>query len=59
MYQVFNCGYRMELYAPEAIASEIIAISQSFAVEAQVVGRVESGSGSRLTISSDKGIFEY
>ena len=59
MYQVFNCGHRMELYAPEAIASEIIAISQSFAVEAQVVGRVESGSGSRLTISSDKGIFEY
>jgi phosphoribosylformylglycinamidine cyclo-ligase len=59
MYQVFNCGHRMELYVPEAIATEIIAISQSFAVEAQVVGRVESGSGSRLTISSDKGIFEY
>lgn len=59
MYQVFNCGHRMEIYVPEAIASEIIAISQSFAVDAQVVGRVESGSGSRLTISSDKGIFEY
>ena len=41
MYQVFNCGHRMELYVPEAIAADIIRISQSFNIDAQIVGRVE------------------
>lgn len=59
MYQVFNCGHRMELYVPVAIAHDIMAISQSFGVEARIIGRVESGTGARLTISSDKGLFEY
>src|SRR5699024_1198269 len=42
MYQVFNMGHRMELYVPEEIAEEIIAVSQSFDVDAQIVGRVEA-----------------
>ena len=42
MYQVFNCGHRMELYVPAEIANDIIAISKSFGVEAQIVGRVEA-----------------
>jgi len=42
MYQVFNCGHRMELYVPENMAREIISISNSFGVEAQIVGRVEA-----------------
>jgi phosphoribosylformylglycinamidine cyclo-ligase len=41
MYQVFNCGHRMEIYVPEAIAQDIIEISKSFNVDAQIVGRVE------------------
>jgi phosphoribosylformylglycinamidine cyclo-ligase len=39
MYQVFNCGHRMEIYVNEAIAADIIAISKSFGVAAQIIGR--------------------
>ncbi len=59
MYQVFNCGHRMELYLPESLADEIIAISESFGVRAQIVGRVEESRSKRLTISSEFGFFEY
>jgi phosphoribosylformylglycinamidine cyclo-ligase len=59
MYQVFNCGHRMELYVNDKIASDIIAISQSFGVEAQIVGRVESNAIKKLTIQSEYGLFEY
>ena len=59
MYQVFNCGHRMELYVPEAVANDIIAISKSFNVEAQIVGRVEASETKKLTISSEYGVFEY
>ncbi len=59
MYQVFNCGHRMELYVPQEIAEEIISISKSFDVNAQIVGRVESFSGKKLTINSKFGEFIY
>ncbi|WP_396194839.1 AIR synthase related protein [Flavobacterium sp.] len=59
MYQVFNCGHRMEIYVPQAIASDIISISESFGVEAQVVGRVEASVNKKLTIKSEFGVFEY
>jgi phosphoribosylformylglycinamidine cyclo-ligase len=59
MYQVFNCGHRMELYVPEAIANAIIAISQSFGIEAQIIGRVEASDSKKLTIKSDYGTFDY
>lgn len=59
MYQVFNCGHRMELYVPEAIAQDIITISQSFGIEAQVVGRVEASDKKELTIKSEYGTFTY
>jgi phosphoribosylformylglycinamidine cyclo-ligase len=59
MYKVFNMGHRMELYVPEEIAAEIIAISTSFGVEAQIVGRVEAFTGKKLTIESEYGTFEY
>ena len=59
MYQVFNCGHRMELYVPESIADALISISQSFGVDAQVVGRVEKASEKKLTIQSSYGLFEY
>jgi phosphoribosylformylglycinamidine cyclo-ligase len=59
MYQVFNCGHRMELYVPENIANDIIAISQSFGIEAQIVGRVEASTSKKLTIQSEYGVFEY
>jgi phosphoribosylformylglycinamidine cyclo-ligase len=59
MYQVFNCGHRMELYVDEAIANDIIEISNSFGVDAQIVGRVEESPTKRLTITSEFGKFEY
>jgi phosphoribosylformylglycinamidine cyclo-ligase len=61
MYKVFNMGHRMEIYVPKEISSDIISIAQSFAVEAKIVGRViaKSENESRLTIRSEKGVFEY
>ncbi|MFT6196567.1 MAG: phosphoribosylformylglycinamidine cyclo-ligase [Nonlabens sp.] len=59
MYQVFNMGHRMELYVNESIAQQIIDISKSFHVEAQIIGRVETASSKKLTIDSEFGVFEY
>ena len=59
MYQVFNCGHRMELYVSPEIAADIIAISKSYNVAAQIVGRVEDASIKKLTIKSVFGVFEY
>lgn len=59
MYQVFNCGHRMELYVPAHIANDIIAISKSFNIDAQIVGRVEASDKAELTITSEYGTFKY
>ncbi len=59
MYKVFNMGHRMELYLPEAYAAQAIAISQSFGIEAQVVGRCEASERRELRIESEFGVFEY
>lgn len=59
MYQVFNCGHRMELYVPKEIADDLIAISKSFGVDAQIVGRVEKSDSKKLTIDSPYGNFQY
>ena len=59
MYQVFNMGHRMELYVDESLASEIIEISESFNVEARIIGRVEASESKKLTIKSDHGVFHY
>jgi len=59
MYQVFNCGHRMEIYVPSKLANDIIDISKSFGVDAQIVGRVEAAEGKKLTIESEFGVFEY
>lgn len=59
MYQVFNCGHRMEMYVPDEIAQDIIEISKSFYIDAQVVGRVEASDNKKLTIVSEYGTFEY
>jgi phosphoribosylformylglycinamidine cyclo-ligase len=59
MYQVFNCGHRMELYVSKEVAEDIISISESFDVDAQIVGRVEASGMKKLTIESEFGVFEY
>jgi phosphoribosylformylglycinamidine cyclo-ligase len=59
MYKVFNMGHRFEFYTSPEVAEEIIAISRSFNVDAQVVGHVEAFEGKKLTIKSAFGTFEY
>jgi phosphoribosylformylglycinamidine cyclo-ligase len=59
MYQVFNCGHRMEIYVPAEIAHDITEISKSFNIDAQIVGRVEASESKKLTIVSEYGTFEY
>ena len=59
MYQVFNCGHRMELYAAPEIAENLIAISKSYQVDAKIIGRVEESASKKLTIKSEYGTFEY
>jgi phosphoribosylformylglycinamidine cyclo-ligase len=59
MYKVFNMGHRMELYVPQELADEIISISKSFGVDAQIVGRVEESATKKLTINSEFGTFTY
>lgn len=59
MYKVFNMGHRMELYVDEESVDEIIEISRSFNVDAQVVGRVVESDNKEVLIQSEFGIFEY
>ena len=59
MYKVFNMGHRMEIYLPKESAQEIITISQSFGIDAQIVGFVEASDKKELVIESEYGRFEY
>ncbi|WP_097126270.1 AIR synthase related protein [Spirosoma fluviale] len=59
MYKVFNMGHRLEIYLPEAHAQQVIEISQSFGIDAQVIGRVEAFAGKQVTIQSEVGEFVY
>ena len=59
MYKVFNMGHRMEIYVNEDIASEIINISKSYNVDAQIIGRVECSDEKKLSIMSKHGEFNY
>lgn len=59
MYRVFNMGHRMEIYLPEKYAADIVQISESFGIKAQIIGRVEANEGKKLSIESAYGNFEY
>ena len=59
MYQVFNMGHRLEIYTDKLSAQKIIDISASFNLEAKIIGRVEDSKSNKLSISGDKGKFEY
>lgn len=59
LYKVFNMGHRLEFYLPQEVASDVIAISQSFGIEAQVIGHVEDAATNSLTIQSPYGSLRY
>lgn len=59
MYKVFNMGHRLEIYLPAEHADHVISVSQSFGIDARVIGHVEAYSGKRVTIRSEAGEFVY
>lgn len=59
MYKVFNMGHRMELYVPQEIAPDLIQLSKSFGVDAQIIGRVEAADKKQVTVKSEFGEFVY
>ena len=59
MYKVFNMGHRYEFYCKPDVAEEIISISKSFNIDAQIIGKIEPFTGKKLTIKSEKGEFIY
>ncbi len=59
MYRVFNMGHRFEIYLKPDLAAEVISISESFGVEARIVGRVESCNQRKLTIRTESGEYHY
>ena len=59
MYKVFNMGHRLEVYLSPEHAEEVIAISKSFNIDAQIVGRVEESDKKELIIKSEFGEFIY
>ncbi len=57
-YKVFNMGHRLEVYLAPEDAERVIAISRSFNIDAQIIGRIEEGKKS-LCIESEFGTFNY
>ena len=59
MYKVFNMGHRLEVVLPAKDADKVIAISRSFDIDAQIVGRIEQAEKKELIIRSEFGEFNY
>ena len=59
MYKVFNMGHRLEVYLPAEYAQEVIVISKSFNIDAQIIGYCEASDKKELLIESEFGRFEY
>lgn len=59
MYQVFNCGHRLEFYVDSSVSEDLISIAGQFGIEGRVIGRVEGNSSKKLTIQSSFGTYRY
>ncbi len=59
MYKVFNMGHRLEVYLPADKAQQVIEISQSFGIDAKIIGRVEASDHAHVTLHTENGVFEY
>lgn len=59
MYTTFNMGHRLEIYTDADTAASLIKIASEFAIEAQIIGKVEASETKKLTIESEWGRFEY
>ena len=52
-------GHRLEVYLSPEHAEKVIAISESFGIPAQIVGRIEESDQKELIIKSEFGEFKY
>jgi phosphoribosylformylglycinamidine cyclo-ligase len=59
MFQVFNMGTRLEFYVPAGIADNIVEISNSFNIDAQIIGRVEKADEAEVVVESMGKSFSY
>lgn len=59
MYKVFNMGHRFEVYTDQETAQEVIKISKTFNVDAQIIGRCEASDAKQVTVKSEHGEFNY
>ena len=59
MYQVFNMGVRLELYLPREYADTVLGIASHFAIDAQIIGQVESSKEHAVVVASPFGTFHY
>jgi phosphoribosylformylglycinamidine cyclo-ligase len=63
MHQVYNMGHRLEVFCPPEAASKVIALAQSFDIDAQVIGKTEesqkSDGNNHLTIQRDDLTLQY
>ena len=59
MFRVFNMGHRLEIYCPETIASDIIAIASEYNIEGKIIGKVQNNEGKKLSIKYGNEIYEY
>ena len=59
MYRVFNMGHRMEIYLDKEIAKKVISISESFGIEARIIGFCEKTTGRKLSIHTNEGVLAY
>lgn len=59
MYKVFNMGHRFEVYTDQETAQEVIKISKTFNVDAQIIGRCEASDTKQVTVKSEHGEFNY
>lgn len=55
MYQVFNMGHRLEVYAPDNIARDVIDIAASYGIAAQVIGYTEPNPHNKLSLRNPAG----
>lgn len=54
MYQVFNMGHRLEIFASREAADDLIQAGKQFGIEAKVVGRVEAAEKKELILKTGK-----
>jgi len=59
MYQVFNMGCRLEIYADPSDAGDIISRALAYDIDAQVIGRVVASERKFLEIRTTEGVIAY